>query len=418
MNSTDVAIVGAGPAGSTVAQFIQMAGLKATLVDKDESPRFRIGESFSGEVRPLLRELGLEEEMLRRKHPVKRGVKVYGPNNRNSFYVPVMARTERGLEEAHTWQVRRSDFDQMMLEAAKKRGAEHLRATVTDVLKDRDRVVGLKVVQPDGTAEEIRSRVVVDASGLSGFLATRGLTSERVRGDYDKQVALFGHFKSALRDDTPAPADTVILYSRRDFWAWFIPIDEEKVSVGIVVPGEYFKSKGETKQAFFHREVLELHPELARRLAGATLVAEVRAIANYSFAVTRFTGKGYLCVGDSHRFIDPIFSFGVYFSMKEAKFASEAIIRLIEHGEGAALENPFEEYERLCNHGMNAVNEMIDAFWNHPLAFSVFAHQRYREDLIDLFAGRVYAPNPSRGLVALRELNASSTVHGPQAKTG
>src|SRR5262245_10716987 len=106
---TDVAIIGGGPGGSSAAMFLDKKGIRSAIVEKMTFPRYHIGESMTGECGGLIRELGLEEKMALRRDPVKYGVKVFGPEGRSSFHVPVMARTpEKTLTPAYTWQVRRS----------------------------------------------------------------------------------------------------------------------------------------------------------------------------------------------------------------------------------------------------------------------------------------------------------------------
>src|SRR5262249_57672750 len=115
---TDVAIIGGGPGGSAAAMFLSRTGLRVTLIEKVQSPRYHIGESLTGECGNCLRTLGLEEEMTSRRHPLKYGVTVYGPGGKNSFWVPVKGwHPESGLFDSHTWSVRRRDFDGMLLTA-------------------------------------------------------------------------------------------------------------------------------------------------------------------------------------------------------------------------------------------------------------------------------------------------------------
>jgi 2-polyprenyl-6-methoxyphenol hydroxylase-like FAD-dependent oxidoreductase len=102
-----------------------------------------------------------------------------------------------------------------------------------------------------------------------------------------------------------------------------------------------------------------------------------------------FTGDGFLCVGDAHRFIDPIFSFGVYFAIKEAGFAANAIIQALQENETPAPD-AFSAYERLVERGQNAIQDLLDCFWQKPLIFMIFAHYQHRDGVIDLFAGRLY----------------------------
>lgn len=402
----DVAIVGGGPGGTASALFLAQAGIKSVIIEKDIFPRYHIGESLTGECGYCLRLLGLEEEMKKQQHPVKYGVKVYGPEGKNTFYIPVMARSSEGkLLDSSTWQVRRSDFDNLFLDTAISRGATLLQGqAIAPIFAGDGAVCGVRVRMPNGRVEEVKSKVLIDASGPATFLSNAGVAGQKERGNYDKQIAVFSQVTGAIRGSDKTRDDTLIFYREKNHWAWFIPLDEETVSVGVTVPSAYFRAKGESKSDFLMRELHTLNPELTKRLPEIKLVEEVRAISNYSYHIKEFTGKGYLCVGDSHRFIDPIFSFGVYFSVKEGQYASEAIAAYLA-SENRAEDNPFTEYQRRCDQGQDVIQDLIDAFWNHPFAFAFFAHSRYVDDFIDMFAGRIYMDKPSRGLTAIRTIN-------------
>lgn len=410
---TDVAIVGGGPGGSACALFLLQAGIRPTIIEKARFPRYHIGESMTGECGNCVRALGLDDEMTARRHPVKWGVNVYGPKGKSPFYVPVMARSEEGeLLDAFTWQVRRSDFDSMLFDTALARGGDFIHGeAVAPICEDGD-VKGVRVQRADGGMETVESSVVIDASGMGTFLCQSGVTGRKDRGNYDNQVAIFSQVSGAVRDEGKRQDDTLIFYQQKNHWGWFIPLDSETVSIGVVVPTSYFQSKKESKHDFLVRELRELNPELSRRLPEIQLTEEVRAISNYSYHIRNFTGKGYLCLGDSHRFIDPVFSFGLFFSLKEAQSAAEAVAAY-QAGAGRDDANPFAAYERRCNDGMDVIQELIDAFWNEPLAFAVYVHKRFAEDCIDMFAGRVYMQEPSAGLLAFRKLNAPRASASP-----
>src|SRR4029453_5701158 len=121
---TDVLIVGGGPGGSTAAMCLIPEGIKPIILEQEAFPRFHIGESMTGEAGQLLRRLGLEKLMFKKQYPVKNGAKVLGAKALNSWFVPVSARdADWRLSRGTTWQVRRSEFDTMMLKEAGKRGA-------------------------------------------------------------------------------------------------------------------------------------------------------------------------------------------------------------------------------------------------------------------------------------------------------
>ena len=259
------------------------------------------------------------------EYPVKIGTKVYGTGGKNSFYIPVMARVDGQLTPMPTWQARRSDFDQLLLDTALSRGVDLFPGEAVSVLKEDDRVVGARCRSKEGIEEDIRGEVLVDASGSGTFLANKGVIGPKDRGNYDKQVAIFSQVTGAIRDEGPIRDNTLIFYEKKNHWAWFIPLDKEAVSIGVVTPSDYFMSRKLSKQEFLQQEMQTLNPELAQRLQNVELVEETRGISNYSYWIQKFVGNGFLCVGDSHRFIDPIFSLGLLFATKESQFASEAI---------------------------------------------------------------------------------------------
>ncbi|GAP63754.1 hypothetical protein ARMA_2177 [Ardenticatena maritima] len=407
MKRTQVAIIGAGPGGATAAAYLRRAGIECLLIEKDPFPRYHIGESLTGECGAIIRDLGLGDEMARRRHPVKHGVKVFGPTGATSWYVPVMRREGDTLVDSTTWQVRRSDFDAMLLEHARAVGADFMQGEVVNVLRnEQGDVIGVQVRPHDSQhLLDIDADVVVDASGLGTFLSRQDVAAPRVPGRYAKQVAIFSQIANPVRGGE-YPDDTLIFYGDKHHWAWFIPLDDEIVSVGVTAPGAYVAARGESKAEFLRRELHELNPNLAERITDDRLVEEVRAIPNFSYNVPRFTGRGFLCIGDAHRFIDPIFSFGVYMAMKEAQLAADAIRDYLDGAHRDAAD-PFAAYAALSTRAQDALQETVDGFWDFPLAFAFFVHQRYREDFIDIFAGRLFnAPDTFRGLQGLRNLRA------------
>ncbi|MCI0574996.1 MAG: tryptophan 7-halogenase [Chloroflexi bacterium] len=403
---TDVAIVGGGPGGAASAMFLIQEGIKPVIIEKETFPRYHIGESMTGECGGVVRQLGLGDEMLKRRHPIKHGVKVYG---QHSWFVPVMARdASYNLMDQTTWQVRRSDFDRMMLEEAVARGATLIHGQATrPLLDDEGAVRGVQVKMADGGLVDIESEVLLDCSGQKTFLAQAGVTGPKYLGHYDKQIAIFSQIANGIRDDGETrdtqPDNTLIFYQKKYHWAWWIPLDDEVVSVGVVSPAAYFLEQKESKAEFLKRELYELHSELKRRIPELELIEETRSIPNYSFQVKRFCGKGFICIGDAHRFIDPIFSFGLYVTMKEAQYAAPRVRAYLE-GANRDADNPFAEHQVLCEKGIDVLEDTLDGFWEHPFTFAYLVHARHRELMVDVFAGRIYENQPSEAVEGFRRL--------------
>ena len=346
-----VVIVGGGPAGSSCAIRLAMAGIASTIVECEEFPRFHIGESLLAETGVLLREMGLEDEMDAVGFPEKHAVRI-STSGRKWYEFPMMRRLDNGgLESSHTWQVRRSVFDKLLLDRAVELGATLLRGTAENVALDENGVVtGLKVKTVAGSVVTIPSDVLVDASGQKTFLSRLGLTGPKERGEFDRRIAVFSHYAGMIRADE-CWGDTLVYFERPDRWAWFIPIEDDVTSVGVVCGADYFAERGESREEFLERELEEFNPDLTVRAANRARTEPVRTIANYGYEVWPYVGAGWLCVGDAHRFVDPLFSFGVNVALSEAKAAASTIVDVIERGADA------------CRRRIRAVRQVGERRW-------------------------------------------------------
>ena len=413
--NTDVLVIGGGPAGAAVSLRLLGLGIKPVIVERESFPRFHIGESMTGECGNLVRELGFEERMIRDRHPVKHGVVVSGTRGNPDWWLPMMRRNPDLTADFNpTWQVRRSTFDQMLLDSATSKGAELIDGRAVTPLIEGGQMSGVDVEVGEGNNLRIEAKITLDCSGQATFLANRHITGPKYLGSYDKQIAIFSHIKNFVRDaDTDQPnvksTNTHIFYTRKFHWAWAIPLDHEVTSVGIVVPAAYFREKKESKRDFYVRELRELNPGLTGRAGDAELVEDVHVIPNYSFQVAGFAGPGFICVGDAHRFVDPIFSFGLYVALQESKFAVDAVAQYLD-GKGSTHNggNPFRDYMIRAETGIDVLEDMIDTFWENPLAFAHMVHNLYREPMIDVFSGRIYEGMLHNGrdeaMVAFRKL--------------
>jgi flavin-dependent dehydrogenase len=407
-----VIILGGGPAGSAASMYLLRRGITPIIVESEEHPRFRVGESLTGPTALALNDLGLGPAIEAQRYPIKEGVMFHGPEGKNNFWVPLVRRNEN-FEQVpnYTWNVLRSTFDKILFDAALERGAIWIKATAVSPILEEEAVVGLTIRTPEGATEKLLCDVFIDASGSATFLANYRVTGKKLPGASDKQISFFTQFANTIRDHgterSEQPGNTLLYYQAKHYWAWFIPVTQELTSVGIVVTSDHFKKAGLSKQEFFLRECRQMTPVLSKRLPDLTPREAIHAIPNFSYRVMNYTGRGFLCVGDAHRFIDPIFAFGVFFAIQESEFAARAIAAHLS-GATKANGNPFADFERLCNEGNDVVEDVAGVLWNYPLAFQRIVIWRDRAAGLDILSGRIYgeegATNPAR--VAMRSLMA------------
>lgn len=202
------------------------------------------------------------------------------------------------------------------------------------------------------------------------------MCGQKYVGSYDKQIAFFSHVTGALRDNgssgEEAKDNTLIFYKKKFHWAWFIAIDDQVVSLGLVVPTATFQESGQTTEEFFRSYLPEINPGLKRRSLDIKLIEKVHEIPNYSYQVRRFCGKGFICIGDAHRFIDPIFSFGLSATMREAEFAVPHVLGYLG-GKGRDLASPFAEHMVFCEKGVDNSKTGWTSFGSNRLPFRLLS---------------------------------------------
>ena len=315
----DVLVIGGGPAGSTVSTFLCRKGWKVSLLEKDRHPRFHIGESLLPRNLPIFDELGVMDEIAR-IGIVKRGADFSLPGY--DGYVAVDFANALDPDPPTAFQVKRAQFDQVLLQNAKRTGVsihEGVRATSVEFLTDNQVEVASR--NDAGESHLWRARFLVDASGRDTFLANRfGI---KVRNRHHESAALFAHFDHVVRRDREEEGN-ISMYWFKHGWFWVIPFRDGHVSVGAVCRPEYLKSRTTATQDFLI-ETIRQCPALAERMQNAVMVTDTMSAGNFSYYSKRMFDRNYLLVGDAFAFIDPVFSTGVFLAMSGARSAAEAI---------------------------------------------------------------------------------------------
>ena len=323
MQDPEVLVIGGGPAGSTVSALVAERGHRVRLYERERFPRFHIGESLIPETYWVLKRLGMLEKMQRSHFVKKYSVQFVRASGQMS--APFYFWNNRPHECSQTWQVVRSEFDQMMLDNAREHGVDAREgARVLEVLFEGERAVGVRVREADGAEHEVRARVVVDASGQAALLQNRfGL---RVWDPVLNKHAIWTYWKGAYRDSGPDEGATVVLQTEdRAGWFWYIPLHDDTVSVGVVAPpGHLLEGRGRPEQVY--REEIERNPGVKRRLASAEQCAGFFTTKDYSYRSRRVAGDGFVLIGDAYQFLDPLYSSGVLLALRSGEAAADAIV--------------------------------------------------------------------------------------------
>lgn len=387
----DVFVIGGGPGGSTVAALLADRGHSVTLAEKTRYPRFHIGESLLPANLPLLERLGVASEIR------ALGMEKWGAEFISPWHGDKCQRFEFGdawdKSMPYAYQVRRSEFDQILLRNAARKGA-----TVIEGCRVRDidlaAAGGGVLIYADDNSPAGRSwhaRYVIDASGRDTFLANR--LGCKYRNPHHSSSALYAHFRGATRN-TGRAAGNISIFWFDHGWFWFIPLADGTTSVGVVVWPYYMKSRRVGVEDFFLQTIAQV-PALAARLTAAVLVTPVEATGNFSYSSDHAAGANYLLLGDAFAFIDPVFSSGVMLAMQGGFMAADTIDTCLRTP--ALTQKALNAFDKAVRYGPRKFSWFIYRV-NLPSMRDLFMGPRNilraKEALISVLAGDIFGTTP------------------------
>ena len=337
---TGVAIVGGGPAGTTVGCLLKKYApeLEVSIFERESFPRDHIGESQLPAITRILAEMGVWGKVEAAGFPVKLGgayrwgatdeiwyLDFIPPGTYENLPRPAPYTPQR---ESTAFQVDRSAFDKILLDHAEEMGCQVYRKTKIAQVNLTDQYVTSLRAEPEGGEPfEVKSRYYVDASGEGGVIRK----AVGVEVDFPtslRNVAFWDYWQETAWAERIGDAATRIQVMSLGWgWIWFIPISETRTSIGLVLPAEHYKSLGKRPEKIY-LEAVRAEPMIRKLTEGATREGRFTTTKDWNFLSSCLAGQNWFLVGDSCGFADPILSAGMTLAHTSGRKVAYSILEL------------------------------------------------------------------------------------------
>jgi flavin-dependent dehydrogenase len=382
MNSTDVLVIGAGPAGTVAASIVNKAGFTVQIVEKMKFPRFVIGESLLPRCMEALEEAGFLEAVQARGFQDKSGAK-FVKNGKICDY-EFADQFTKGWETAY--QVPRSEFDKTLADTVEKMGVPvHYETTVTGIeFNGSDSVTTVK--DKEGKESQIRARFIIDGSGY-GRVIPRLFNLEKP-SNLPSRKAVFTHTVDTRRAMSDEPNRITIVVHKPAVWIWIIPFTGGVTSLGFVGFPEFFEQYTGTPEEQLRKMIAD-EPYLAERFDKVEFLFEPRSLQSWSGTTDRFYGDGFVLTGNVTEFLDPVFSSGVTLATVSSQIAGKLVIEKLK-GRNIDWDN---EYMKPMMQGVDTFRSYVMAWYEGTLDTIFFADNQdevIKSQICSVLAGYVW----------------------------
>lgn len=368
---TQVLIIGAGPSGALAAAYLRKQGREVLVLEREQFPRFSIGESLLPQTMTYLEEAGLLRDVVEEGFQFKSGAAFVRGEEHSDFDF----RQKFGEGWGTTYQVQRARFDEVLAKAAARQGADvRFRNTVKAVDVESDQP-SATVEGPDGEVYRVEADFILDASGF-GRVLPRLLGLESPSG-FPVRGAIFTHVEDRF---TPGSFDrTRILVTvhqqHKDVWFWTIPFSNGHVSLGVVATREWLDALPGEDGIDKLKAAVAGEPKMAALLEHAVWDTPSRRLTGYASNVSSLWGKNFALLGNAGEFLDPVFSSGVTIAFTSAKLASDALERRYR-GETVDWER---DYAAPLKKGVQTFRTFVESWYQGGFQDVIFYKQQQPE---------------------------------------
>jgi len=382
IESTDVLVIGAGPAGTVAASIVNKAGFKVRIVEKMKFPRFVIGESLLPRCMEALEEAGFLEAVKEKKFQEKGGAKFVKDGKTCDYQFA--DQFTKGWQ--WTWQVPRAEFDKTLADTVEKMGVPiDYETTVTGIeFHGSDSVT--TVVDKNGAKSQIKARFIIDGSGY-GRVIPRLFNLDKP-SNLPPRKALFTHTVDLRRELSDEPNRITIVVHQHAVWVWIIPFSNGITSLGFVGDPSFFaKNPGNTEQQL--RALIAEEPYLKERFKEVEFLFEPRVLESWSSTTDRFYGEGFVLTGNVTEFLDPVFSSGVTLATVSSQIAGKLVVEKL-NGRPIDWEN---EYMKIMMQGVDTFRSYVMAWYEGTLDTIFFADNQdplIKSQICSVLAGYVW----------------------------